>query len=204
MKDFTVLYHSSIKLGEDIYIDPYNIQEKNAAKYIFVTHSHYDHYSLKDILKIYSKDTTIVATQDVVEDLKNNNIDCYTIIVSPNQKLSVGDIVVETFASYNINKQFHPKQNNWVGYKFTIDSISYIITGDSDMTDELKSQKCDILFVPIGGTYTMNPIEAANLTNIIRPKLVVPTHYNAIVGDKTSEQQFLKALDKDIDYKIFL
>ncbi len=204
MKDFEVLYHSSIKIGEDVYIDPFNIQGGHYAKYIFITHSHYDHYSLKDILKIYSKDSTIVATQDVIDDLKNNNVDCELLVVSPNQKINMGDIVVETFASYNVNKQFHPKQNNWVGYKLAIDNTTYLVAGDSDMTDELKCQKCDILFVPIGGTYTMDSTEAAALTNIIRPHLVVPTHYNAIVGNKKNEQQFLQVLDKDIDCKIFL
>jgi L-ascorbate metabolism protein UlaG (beta-lactamase superfamily) len=204
MEDFQVLYHSSIKIGNNIYIDPFKIQNCNKAKYIFITHSHYDHYSLEDIIKLYTQDTTIVATQDVVDDLNKNDIKCNWIVVEPNTRFKLEDLVVETFESYNINKQFHLKQKGWVGYKLTINNRSYIITGDSDLTEELQKQKCDVLFVPIGGTYTMDAQQAAQLTNIIKPSIVVPTHYNAIVGDKNDEQKFLKTLDRRISYKLFL
>ena len=46
--DINVNYHSSIRIG-NVYVDPFNIAEdRGNAKYIFITHSHYDHYSLKD------------------------------------------------------------------------------------------------------------------------------------------------------------
>ena len=44
--------HSSIKIG-NIYVDPFKIKEESSdAKYIFITHSHFDHYSLEDVKKI--------------------------------------------------------------------------------------------------------------------------------------------------------
>ena len=49
------LGHSSVNLINDkiIYIDPYNIKENNNdADIIFITHSHYDHFSINDIKKI--------------------------------------------------------------------------------------------------------------------------------------------------------
>lgn len=41
-----------------------------------------------------------------------------------------------------------------------------------------------MLFVPIGGTYTMDYKEAADYTNSIKPKYVIPIHYGTIVGKK--------------------
>jgi len=35
----------------------------------------------------------------------------------------------------------------------------------------------DILMVPIGGTYTIGPKEAANIISQIEPKIVIPMHY---------------------------
>ena len=47
--------HSSIQI-DNIYFDPYLItEETHNAKYIFITHPHYDHMSLEDIDKVISK-----------------------------------------------------------------------------------------------------------------------------------------------------
>jgi len=42
----------------------------------------------------------------------------------------------------------------------------------------------------------MNAKEASELTNIINPNLVIPVHYNDIVGNKEDEKIFLKGLKK--------
>ena len=59
MKDnIKVICHSCIKISTEktIYIDPFKIKEKlNDADIIFITHSHYDHFSEEDILKIFNE-----------------------------------------------------------------------------------------------------------------------------------------------------
>ena len=64
--------------------------------------------------------------------------------------------------------------------------------------------KCDVAFVPVGGTYTMDYKEAAQLINEIKPKTAVPTHYAAIVGTKKDGKNFAKLLDSDIECKIYI
>lgn len=194
--------HSSIRIG-NIYIDPFKIEDNvNNAKYIFITHSHYDHLSFNDIDKIVCESSIFVCTKDVEEKIKerySNGV----IVVSNNGFYDLKDISFFTFPAYNINKKFHPLSNGWVGYIINVDGVKYGILGDSDLTNEVKDIKCDVLFVPIGGTYTMNAIEASELANIIRPKLVIPVHYNDIVGSKEDEKVFLDNLD-DIEYQIYL
>lgn len=201
--DINVNYHSSIRI-KNIYVDPYNINENsNDAIYVFITHSHYDHFSINDIKRVINDDSVFVCTVDVEKELKkifDNKIIC----VEPNCDYEVGNIKFSTFPSYNINKKFHPKNNDWVGYIIEIDNVKYAILGDSDLTDEVKKIKCDVLFVPIGGTYTMNAIEASELTNIIRPSLVIPVHYNGIVGSKDDEGKFLSKIDSSIRYMLFV
>ena len=60
-------------------------------------------------------------------------------------------------------KHFIQKENDWVGYIITLDDIRYYIAGDTDITKENRKVKCDVAFVPVGGTYTMNYSEAAEL-----------------------------------------
>ena len=67
----------------------------------------------------------------------------------------VQGIKFETIPEYNTNKTFHPKENGWVGYIITLDDIRYYIAGDTDITEENRRVKCDVAFVPVGGTYTM-------------------------------------------------
>lgn len=200
--DINVNYHSSIRIG-NIYVDPLKIKKNASAKYIFITHAHYDHFSLDDIKKVVSDETIFVCTRDVKEKLEKIYLN-KIILVEPNKSYCLEDISFMTFPSYNINKNFHLKSNDWVGYVIELNGIKYSILGDTDLTEEAKSIKCDILFVPIGGTYTMNAKEAAYLTTLVKPKLVIPVHYNGIVGSKKDEIEFLKWLDNQIEYKIYL
>ena len=71
---------------------------------------------------------------------------------------------------------------------FTLDS------GDTDITEENKKVKCDVAFVPVGGIYTMDFKEAAQLINIIKPKVAVPIHYGSVVGTKQDATEFIKLL----------
>ena len=114
----------------------------------------------------------------------------------------VKNISFETVPAYNVNKNYHPKTNNWVGYLVTICDIKYYIAGDTDVTEENKKIKCDVAFIPIGGTYTMDYKEAAMLINEIKPRLVVPTHFGTIVGTKEDGVKFLELLDKSISYRV--
>lgn len=116
------------------------------------------------------------------------------ITLDPGDAENIDGIKVEAIHSYNIDKPFHPKENNWLGYVIEIDGVRYYIAGDTDITEENKKIKCDVAFVPVGGTYTMNFSEAAQLINIIKPKIAVPIHYGSVVGTKQDATDFVKLL----------
>lgn len=195
--------HSSIKINEGkiIYIDPFKIEkETHDADIIFITHDHYDHYSPEDIEKIEKQDTIIIAPKTVKALSKIRNV----ILVEPNNTYNIEEIKIETIPAYNINKQFHPKENEWVGYIIELNSTRYYIAGDTDITPENKQIKCDIALVPVGGTYTMTFKEAAELVNTINPKIAIPTHYGSIVGEKDDGEKFKNLLNNNIECKILI
>lgn len=186
---------SSIKIG-NIYFDPFKIEDyPKDARIIFITHSHYDHFDFDSIKKIENENTVFVIPNDssIKERLKDRKI----FIVEPNREYIVDDIKFKTVPAYNINKSYHKKEYGWVGYVVYLDKIYYIM-GDTDNIKEAENIKCDYLFIPIGGTYTMNYEEAAELTNIIKPKIVIPTHYGSIVGDKDDYEKFIKLVNNSI------
>ena len=208
LNNIEVLCHSSIRMnkGKIIYVDPFHIEENyQDADIILITHSHYDHFSEEDIEKLRKADTIIYVTEEYVENARQLGFSENKIIgVKPNQTYYEGNMEINTVPAYNVNKQFHPKENNWVGYILKIDGISYYIAGDTDITEENKKIKCDVAFVPVGGTYTMTAKEAAELVNIIKPKVAIPIHYGDIVGTKEDATTFVNSLENGIESKILI
>ena len=202
LENIDVLYHSSIRISKNkvIYIDPFKIDKNyNDADIVFITHDHFDHYSEEDIDKVINENTTIIIPEELLTKLLRKGINKNVIItVEPNEKYMVQGIEFETISAYNTNKTFHPKENGWVGYIIVIDGIRYYIAGDTDITEENKKVKCDVAFVPVGGTYTMNFKEAAQLINEIQPKIAVPIHYGSVVGTKQDATDFIKLLHPSI------
>lgn len=198
--------HSSIKINGEkvIYIDPYKIEKNiNDADYIFITHPHFDHFSPEDIEKVIKKDTVIVVPEEMknlVEEILKDEQKVYT--VESGNVYMLESLDFQTIAAYNVNKEFHPKEKGWVGYNIKIGDTWCYIAGDTDVTEENKKVKCDIALIPIGGTYTMDYIEAVKLAETIKPKIVIPTHYGCIVGDKELGNKFKEALNKDINCDI--
>lgn len=205
-----VLYHSSIKIegSLNIYFDPFKITESlNDADVIFITHEHYDHFSPEDILKIKKENTIIILPENMKRMALDLNFEEKNILlVKPNKKykLENKELLFETIPAYNVNKNFHKKEMDWVGYVLEIEGKRVYIAGDTDITEENKQVKCDIALVPIGGNFTMDAKEAAELVNIIKPKIAIPTHYGAIVGNKKDEETFIKNVDKDTECKVLL
>ncbi len=208
-KEIECLGHSTIKICKNdkvIYIDPYNLKEvENDADYIFITHAHYDHFSEEDIKKIKNENTIIIITEDLYEKTLNLQFaDNYIIRVIPNENYNINGISFFTVPAYNNNKKFHPKDNNWVGYILDIDNAKYYIAGDTDLTEDNKKVKCDVAFVPVGGTYTMDAREAAELVNEIKPKKAIPIHYGTIVGSREDAENFKMLLNKSIECEILI
>ncbi len=200
-----VFTQSAIKIESDknIYFDPYKI-EKNYqdADYIFITHDHYDHYDELSIKNIQKESTMIIAPvclKERVSQLTNNYL-----LVSPDEKYDLADISFETTFSYNINKQFHPKEKAYVGYKIKIENKYLYIMGDTDNIKESQNMKCDICFVPIGGTYTMDAKEAANYINTINPSVAVPIHYGSIVGNINLYKEFIDLVNPNIKVEVYI
>lgn len=198
LEDIEVLYHSCIRMNKEkmIYIDPYHIEKNyNDADMIFITHDHYDHYSEEDIDKVRKNNTIFIVPENLLNKLIKKGINDENIItLDPGDAENIDGIKVEAIHSYNIDKPFHPKENNWLGYVIEIDGVRYYIAGDTDITEENKNIKCDVAFVPVGGTYTMNFSEAAQLINIIKPKIAVSIHYGSVVGTKQDATDFIKLL----------
>ncbi|MBI4429230.1 MAG: MBL fold metallo-hydrolase [Ignavibacteriales bacterium] len=176
------LGHASFRIEDGatlIYIDPWKLSDKSPkADVVFITHAHYDHFSPEDIAKIRKEGTAFFAPKDVAFQLEGN-----VISVVPGQSYNFVELKVRTTHAYNLGKQFHPRQSNWVGYVITLSTGQKIYhSGDTDFTPEMRSVVTDFALLPCGGTYTMTGKEAAEAANVFKPQALIPMHWGDIVG----------------------
>jgi len=179
-----------------VYIDPFNLNKHKgtlkSADVILITHSHYDHYDKKSIELISNYSTRIFVPKDVDGSL---NLGIITTI-EPEIDMDLGFVKIETVAAYNINKPFHPKANNWVGYIVVFGSTRIYHAGDTDLIPEMRNLgNIDIALLPVSGKYVMTATEAAEACNIIHPTIAIPMHYGSIIGSEKDAKIF-KELSK--------
>jgi len=191
--------------GKKIAIDPYNVSDNiEKVDHIFITHSHYDHCSIKDISKLVKEGTVIVTSPDCQSKItKIENVEMQIIEIG--DKLEFGNIKVEALPAYNIGKEFHPKNEGWLGYLIKINGLIIYHAGDSDKIPEMQNLtgygKHGVEFIallPVSGKYVMDADEAAEVAGLIKPDLAIPMHYGAgVAGTKEDAERFVKLCENN-------
>ncbi len=205
----TVYTQNSIRIESGqivLYVDPFEItQDTHDATYIFITHDHYDHFDPASIAKVAQRETILFAPEKMAGKVRDVEGEVKELrLLAPGAKADLSGFTATALPAYNVLKPFHPKSAGYVGYLFTIDGEKIYIAGDTDATKEAKAVTCDIALIPIGGTYTCDVKAAAELTNTIRPKTVIPVHYGSIVGDRKDGERFAKLVDEGIEVQLLL
>lgn len=206
-RDISINTQSSIRIEKEktIYFDPYKIEEKvNDADYIFITHNHYDHFDIDSINNIKKETTKLIVPLSMKEEVNNIVNSSNILYVLPNNEYKIDDISFKTTYSYNVNKEFHKKEDNFVGYILNLEGIKYYVAGDTDSLEENKELNVDVALIPIGGKFTMDYKEAADFINAIKPKKVIPTHYGSLIGAKELGNEFAQLVDNAIECELIL
>ncbi len=202
MNNIFVNTRSSIKItgSKTVYFGPLELKEApKDADIIFVTHVHYDHFSPEDIRKVMKDDTKVVVPTSMLEVVKEKCPEVKSLYgILPGQTGECEGVKYEGIPAYNIGKAFHPKENNWVGYIVEMDGKTYYAMGDTDVTPEAEAVDVDVIFVPVGGKYTMDADEAAEFINQKPRGLVVPIHY----ADPEACERFLGLLKPEVKTKL--
>lgn len=191
--DIKRMGHSSVLIEfEDIKlaIDPFRLKtDFHDVDFIFITHEHFDHFSIDDIKKLSVETTQFIFPNSMKEKVKDfENV----IFMKPGEikelKFENNIMQIKAIPAYNTDKHFHQKIRNWLGYLIDIDGVKFYHTGDSDFIEEMKNIKTDFLFVPVSGKYVMTSQEAAKLCEYIKPEYAIPIHYGEIIGDINNAQ----------------
>lgn len=110
--------------------------------------------------------------------------------------ITLGDVTIEAIKAvhgpivvpilwFKVRKQPGPNERvglGSMGFKITIDDMTIVNLGDSIFQQEWEGLSTDVLMLPIGGlgndTWTMDVADAIKAVELIKPRLVIPCHYN--------------------------
>ncbi len=192
--EVTWLGHASFRLAcadGVVYIDPWKLSAAGAdGDLVIVSHSHYDHCSPDDVAKVSTKAAVVVAPADAAAKLRGARA------VAPGQRIEAGKLAVETLPAYNIDKAFHPRANGWIGAVVVLQDKRIYYAGDSDRIPEMaRLERIDLALLPVGGTYTMDAVQAAQACRDIGCRLAVPYHWGDIVGSRADAERFVAAVE---------
>lgn len=177
--------------GPVVYVDPWGVTDDVPADVILITHAHFDHFLPREIERLRTPNTKLVAPRDVAAELSGD-----VTVVEPGQAVDVDGLKVQAVPAYNTAEErldMHPERNKWVGYVFEFAGTTYYHAGDTDGLPELQTLDPDVAMVPIGGTYTMDWQEAADFVKGMQPRVAVPMHYGFVVCSPSHSGRFKKA-----------
>lgn len=187
--------HSVVKIvtyGTTILIDPFingNGQtdlkvENEKPDVILLTHGHNDHVG--DTVQLAkAHDALVVAPNELADYLGWQGCKVHNMHIGGARQFEFGKV--------KFTQAFHGSsyvtENNEIiytgmpaGILFTAEGKTIYHAGDTALFGDMeligKRHPIDIAFLPIGDNFTMGPEDAAYAVSLLKPKIVVPVHYN--------------------------
>lgn len=164
---------------------------------IVATHPHVDHFDIDAIPQLMSnKKTMLFASVDCEKEVErlmmsNENI----TYVRQGDSYTCGDFSLDF-----INCDHGTGAPDAVGLILTVDNKRLLFVGDTclrlDRTDEYLSKgEIDVMIAPINGAYgNLNENECAVLSNALKPKLTIPSHYGMFASHGGNPGLFYKIM----------
>lgn len=161
--EITYLGHSSFKIkgkNTTIITDPFSDSigikfPHHEADIVTISHQHDDHNNLANISNVKK------------------------VIAGPGE-YEVAGVSMIGVATYHDNEKGAERGKNTV-YVYEIDGLRLAHLGDLGHKLEEKQMEemgdIDVLFIPVGGGYTIDSIVAAEVAQSIEPNFIIPMHY---------------------------
>ena len=178
---------------------PIKMDDINKADIVVVTHEHGDH--LGEGIEIAKKfDATFVAVFEIAEKARQQGVKnaVGTNIGGP---VEIGNLLMYFVPA------FHTGNPTGVVIKGKEKTIYHAgdtgVFGDMALIREIYAP--EIVMLPIGGHFTMGPVEAAKAVELLKPEIAIPMHYGTfpvLTGDPNEFKKLVE--EKGLDTKVII
>jgi L-ascorbate metabolism protein UlaG (beta-lactamase superfamily) len=206
------LWHSFFRLsfnGVDVLVDPFmevpegdlnfkvnlrcpvGVNKLKGIDLICVSNEHFDHFDKKLVEAIAKRENSVVvAHESVLNELK----------ISPGLKHKVmsGDVFTYKGLKVEVKEAHYPNSFYPLGFYFSKDGESVYFAGNTSLLDSFSTIKSDVAIIPIGGNSTMDVIDAVKATKTMKPKYVIPMHYNSFDTIMADPVDFKSRIEKSV------
>jgi L-ascorbate metabolism protein UlaG (beta-lactamase superfamily) len=152
-----------------------------AADFILVSHGHFDHIADAPAIALRTG-ATVVAIYEIAEWLGQKHGVKNTI------GMNLGGSVQLPFGRVKLTMALHSSQlpdgsngGNPAGFLLTLPEGKIYFACDTGLFSDMQligAAGIDLAVLPIGDLFTMGPDDSLAAIQLIRPKRVVPSHYN--------------------------
>lgn len=169
--------------------------EEVEADYILVSHGHHDHVG--DAVSIAQRTGAVVCTTvEVAREL-------FSPAGIEAKAGNIGGKIPTSFGSVKLVPAQHGSGVSGglaCGFVVEMSGLKIYHAGDTGLFADLgllKAEELDAALLPIGDFYTMGPEDAVRAVEMIRPKLVVPMHYNTFPAIKQDPLKFKQTVEAE-------
>ncbi len=216
MPKITYLGHSAFLLETqktNIVIDPF-LSDNPLAKakpedikveYILLSHGHGDHLG-NSIEIAKADDATIIAPFELANYCAGKGVQVHPMYIGGSHEFPFGRVKL-TIAHHGSSAPDGTYTGNPCGFLVYADGKTFYHPGDTGLFYDMKligdMNKIDLAVLPIGDNFTMGIDDAVIATEFLKPKMVIPMHYNTFDVIKVDPKDFVnKVKNKGLDAMI--
>jgi L-ascorbate metabolism protein UlaG (beta-lactamase superfamily) len=173
---------------------PVKAEDINKADIITVSHDHFDHAG--DAVTLAQKTGGLVIAQPETANRFKTALSLpENQVVNAGFGMNIGGTVEVQGISITMTQAFHSSETGSpCGYLVRLENgKTFYHAGDTGIFGTMKElgeiYPIDVALLPIGGCFTMDPIQAVKAVELLNPKIVIPMHFKTfpfLVQEPTS------------------
>jgi L-ascorbate metabolism protein UlaG (beta-lactamase superfamily) len=191
--------------GHHLVIDPFMKNnplckvkpEDVKADYVLISHGHGDHWGDASLIASRNK-ATVIANFELSQHASKLGLKSHPLHIGGSAKFPFGWVKL-TIAHHGSTLESSDEHGgNPTGILINIGGKTIYHAGDTGLFLDMQligeMNPIDLALLPIGDNFTMGPVDAAKAVDFLKPKKVVPMHYNTFDIIKQDPQQFVDLL----------